>query len=85
VPPAGELYHFSERKLLVNCFMGINRSVTVTMAIMMALEGSSLKKVWAAVQRGRPQASPFDDNCAILVNFERQRFGHNTLSVRELQ
>eukprot|EP00045_Choanoeca_perplexa_P003675 m.32640 g.32640 ORF g.32640 m.32640 type:complete len:166 (+) comp12166_c0_seq3:124-621(+) len=84
VPASDELFRFQERKLLVNCFMGINRSVTVTLALMMSLEGSSLKKAWTAVRHGRRQASPYKDNCAILVNFERERFGSNSMSVHEL-
>ena len=40
-------------KVLVHCFMGVNRSATVAMAVLVALEGITLRQAFAHVQERR--------------------------------
>jgi len=57
-------------KVLVHCAAGMNRSVTVTVAVKMMLDNVTLKEAFEDVKRKRHQASPFNDNRQELVRFE---------------
>jgi len=70
-------------KVLVHCAAGMNRSVTVAVAVKMLLDNSPLKESFEEVKRRRPQAAPFQDNRLELVKFEKKIRGCNSLSLEE--
>ncbi|OMO85361.1 hypothetical protein COLO4_21655, partial [Corchorus olitorius] len=57
--------------VLVHCFMGISRSVTVVVAYLMKKHGMSLSKALEHVKRRRPQASPNSGFLLQLQHFEK--------------
>lgn len=56
--------------VLVHCFVGRSRSVTVTLAYLMKKHGMSLSQATEHVKRVRPQASPNSGFISQLRNFE---------------
>jgi len=70
-------------KVLVHCAAGMNRSVTVAVALKMLLDNVPLKESFEEVKRKRPQAAPFQDNRQELLKFEKKIYGCNSLSLEE--
>lgn len=66
-------------KVLVHCFMGINRSTTITLVYLMKANNMSLKEAWRIVKMARDWVSPFEDNIAELIKFEKEERGENTM------
>jgi hypothetical protein len=60
-----------ENKVLIHCANGSNRSVTVTIAVLMTYLNFSLSDAWGMVFAKRKQAAPLRDNRAALLSFER--------------
>lgn len=52
----------ADNKVLVHCFMGINRSATVAMAVMMNLEGIDLRQAYEHAKLQRSRVEPFQGN-----------------------
>lgn len=71
-------------RVLVHCSQGINRSVTVTVAYLMAAEGKSLKEAWAQVSAARPQACMHDKYVEQLRSYDLQRFGRYSTEAGEI-
>jgi atypical dual specificity phosphatase len=65
--------------LFVHCLAGINRSSTVVTAILMKVEGLTLKEAFEAVANARPWVSPLEDNRRQLLKFEEEKAGKNTM------
>eukprot|EP00300_Choanocystis_sp_HF-7_P039543 c5866_g1_i1.p1 GENE.c5866_g1_i1~~c5866_g1_i1.p1 ORF type:complete len:337 (-),score=48.04 c5866_g1_i1:21-953(-) len=61
----------NEGKILVHCFAGVSRSVTIVIAYLMAAHRMSLKDAWQVVRRGRKVANPNGGFCMQLKNFEK--------------
>ena len=59
---------------------GSNRSATVTMAVVMALDGCSLAEAWAAVCSRRSEAAPLTDNRKQLLQHELAVRGSNSMA-----
>ncbi|MBA0651461.1 hypothetical protein Goklo_018785 [Gossypium klotzschianum] len=57
--------------VLVHCFMGISRSVTVVIAYLMKKHGMRLSQALEHVKRRRPQASPNSGFILQLQQFEK--------------
>eukprot|EP00299_Pterocystis_sp_00344_P007166 c2189_g1_i1.p1 GENE.c2189_g1_i1~~c2189_g1_i1.p1 ORF type:complete len:175 (+),score=30.10 c2189_g1_i1:36-527(+) len=67
-------------KVLVHCMAGMNRSPTVTMALLMLLENISLRDAVIAVSSAR--ALYLDQNNRIeLIKFEENHFGRTTITL----
>jgi len=62
-------------KVLVHCFMGINRSATVTMAILMNLEGWTLREAHEFVKLQRSCIAPFLGNRQKIAGWELRTRG----------
>lgn len=76
-----EAFSSSEHsKILIHCRKGINRSVTITIAILMKREGLTLKQAWEEIKNIRKIAFPQKDNREELIIFEKELFGCNSLS-----
>jgi len=58
-------------KVLVHCYHGMNRSVTVTIALVMMLEGITLKNSLFQVNNVRSTSIDWD-NVVELINFEKK-------------
>ncbi|ESQ49435.1 hypothetical protein EUTSA_v10021629mg [Eutrema salsugineum] len=54
--------------VLVHCFMGISRSVTIVVAYLMKKHGMSFSKAMELVRSRRPQASP---NCGFISQLQQ--------------
>lgn len=74
------LQESSESKILIHCRKGINRSVTITIALLMKQENLNLKQVWGEVKLKRKIAFPQKDNREQLITFEKSLFGINTIT-----
>ena len=61
--------------LLVHCRFGMNRSPTVATAVLMELEGLSLREAWRGLKACCPYAYPQLDNRRELVRFEASTRG----------
>jgi len=70
-------------RLFIHCLAGQNRSVTVTIAILMKLRNLSLKDAYLYVRERRPRACPFKDNREELIKYEFSIYGKNTMSVED--
>ncbi|XP_017975696.1 PREDICTED: dual specificity protein phosphatase 1B isoform X2 [Theobroma cacao] len=57
--------------VLVHCFMGISRSVTMVVAYLMKKHGMSFSQALEHVKRRRPQASPNSGFILQLQHFEK--------------
>ncbi|KAK9288009.1 hypothetical protein L1049_016454 [Liquidambar formosana] len=57
--------------VLVHCFVGRSRSVTIVVAYLMKKHGMSLSQALEHVKRQRPQASPNSGFILQLQNFEK--------------
>jgi atypical dual specificity phosphatase len=62
-------------KVLVHCSQGVNRSVTTTVAFLMAKQGMCLRDAWQLVSTNRPQACMHDDYVAQLRSLDLHLFG----------
>ena len=62
-------------KVLVHCFMGINRSAVCACAILVKLEGMSLAEAYEHVTQCRPQVSPFQGNKEKIAMWEHRVTG----------
>ncbi|KAI4373967.1 hypothetical protein MLD38_012022 [Melastoma candidum] len=60
--------------ILVHCFMGISRSVTVVVAYLMKQRGMRLPQALEHVKRRRPQAAPNNGFILQLEDFERSLY-----------
>ena len=58
--------------ILVHCANGSNRSVTVVLALLLLLDGCSLRTAWQTVKSRRNCAMPLRDNRVALVEFEKE-------------
>jgi len=67
--------------LLVHCYAGQNRSVTVVLAILIEFENMTLIQAYNHLNTIRPGICPFEDNRHQIVEWERQQRGTNTMSV----
>jgi len=66
--------------VLVHCANGSNRSVTVTLALLMIIDGRDLQTSWNTVQGRRKNAMPLRDNRHALLEFERNWRGRNSMT-----
>lgn len=73
----------TDAKILVHCYMGVNRSVSVVLAILMILEKLSLRDAWIKVKKARKMANPQMDNIRQLIEYEKKLFGKSTLGAQE--
>ncbi|XP_024315620.1 dual specificity protein phosphatase 1B isoform X1 [Brachypodium distachyon] len=77
----GECFNFIDEgistggNVLVHCFAGRSRSVTVVLAYLMKKHQVSLESALSLVRSKRPQASPNEGFMAQLVNFEKSLQG----------
>jgi hypothetical protein len=67
--------------ILIHCAAGQNRSVTVTVAVLMMLNSMSLKEAFSHVRDKRPGVYPFKDNRAELMRFEKRQTGTVTIDL----
>jgi len=65
--------------VLIHCLMGMNRSATVAMAVLMNLEGWSLRAAWEHTKKCRSAVSPFPGNRKFLSKWERDTRGTSTM------
>jgi len=61
--------------VLIHCWMGINRSTTVTLAVIMELEGWTLRQAYEHTKSRRKKASPFAGNKNKIALFEKHTRG----------
>jgi len=52
----------ADNKVLVHCFMGINRSATVAMAVLMNMDGIDLRQAYEHAKLQRSRVEPFQGN-----------------------
>jgi hypothetical protein len=69
----------SKAKLLLHCYMGVNRSATVAIALLIALENMTLKEANEHVERRR-EINVRTGNKQKLAQWEQRRTGACTLS-----
>ncbi|KAH7435288.1 hypothetical protein KP509_06G057800 [Ceratopteris richardii] len=70
--------------VLVHCFLGRSRSVTIVIAYLMKTYGMNFKEAFDVVRKKRPQASPNPGFCSQLSRFEKQLLEtHDTLHREE--
>eukprot|EP00897_Mesotaenium_endlicherianum_P004173 jgi/Mesen1/3784/ME000205S03042 len=62
-------------KVLVHCFEGRSRSVTVVIAYLMKAKGLTLKEAWARVKGAHPRASPNDGFMSALLALDASLHG----------
>eukprot|EP00456_Euglypha_rotunda_P030109 TRINITY_DN23521_c0_g1_i9.p1 TRINITY_DN23521_c0_g1~~TRINITY_DN23521_c0_g1_i9.p1 ORF type:complete len:171 (+),score=20.51 TRINITY_DN23521_c0_g1_i9:145-657(+) len=67
-------------KVLVHCFAGQNRSVTIAVAYIMQLQKKSLKEAYQLVKSKRAKAGPFQDNRKQLIEYEKKERGEFTMT-----
>lgn len=72
-----------QENVLVHCYAGMNRSVTVVIASLMINEKMTLKEAWETVKAQRTMACPFADNREELIRFEKQLTGKNTMTAQD--
>ena len=65
--------------ILVHCANGSNRSVTVVLALLLLLDGCSLRTAWQTVKSRRNCAMPLRDNRVALVEFEKEVCGRSSM------
>ena len=65
-------------KVLVHCFMGINRSAVTAMAILIKLEGMSLFDAHAHMVAKRERVNPFAGNQEKIAAWEQKVNGSCT-------
>eukprot|EP00808_Paulinella_micropora_P031570 g55406.t1 len=70
-------------RLLVHCWVGENRSVTVVLALLMLLYQLNLRQSWELVTRGHGQCCPFPDYRRELVEFERRLYQSTTMELSQ--
>lgn len=66
--------------MLVHCYAGMNRSVTIAVALLMELENLSLPAAFKEVHKGRNIAFPFQDNLRELIKHEQHLFGESSFA-----
>ena len=67
-------------RIFVHCAAGVNRSVTVVIAMLMLLDKLTLKEAWAIVRSKRKSACPLSDNIRELIKFEEKLYQTTTLT-----
>jgi len=65
--------------VLLHCLMGINRSATVSMAVLMNLEGWTLQQAFEHVTKCRTCVSPFRGNRRFIAEWELETRGTCTM------
>lgn len=71
-------------RVLVHCFAGQNRSVTITIAALMLMNKENLLDTYKYVRSKRPRACPFLDNRVQLLEFEKTLYGgQNSMKVED--
>ena len=78
-----EIENNENAKLLIHCAAGANRSVTVTIALLMLIEKFDLKTSWKYVKKRRVGACPLMDNRLELVKFELELLKSNSLPAED--
>jgi len=68
---------------LIHCFAGMNRSVTVTIAVLMEFFNWDLITAYVHVRTCRPGVCPFVDNRKQLVQWELNKYGANSMTIEE--
>lgn len=63
-----------DRRVLVHCRLGLGRSVTVVMAVLMRM-GYSLSEAFDLVHRRRPEAALSDEQVAVLRRYAERLSG----------
>jgi len=71
-------------RVLVHCAAGVNRSATVTIALLMMLESLPLRDAVRRV-RSKRNIMPFKDNKLQLIAWEQTRTGASTLTLEEFE
>eukprot|EP01095_Lingulamoeba_sp_RSL-Kostka_P016148 TRINITY_DN7764_c0_g1_i1.p1 TRINITY_DN7764_c0_g1~~TRINITY_DN7764_c0_g1_i1.p1 ORF type:complete len:207 (-),score=37.53 TRINITY_DN7764_c0_g1_i1:67-687(-) len=74
---------YDESKVLIHCWAGRNRSVTIVIYLLMVIEGKTLKEAYTDVKQKRPLACPYDDNKQELLDFEIKYLGFNSMNMEE--
>lgn len=69
-------------KVLVHCMFGVNRSVTVVIALLMKLNSWNLKESYIFVKGKQPKAAPFPHE---LIDYERALYGKNSMSSQDFK
>jgi len=69
----------NSEKVFVHCAAGINRSATVTIALMMMIENQTLKEAVVFVKQRRKAIRPQNDNVENLIMFELDYLKANSL------
>lgn len=70
-----------DQRVLVHCFAGQNRSVTIVIAALMLINGENLANTYQFVRSKRPRACPFRDNRMQLLEFEKTLYKENSMLV----
>eukprot|EP01083_Nonionella_stella_P101210 286647_1 len=65
--------------ILIHCANGSNRSVTITLALMMIIDDCDLRTAWDTVKSRRTSAMPLKDNRLALLDFEKKQRGNNSM------
>lgn len=65
--------------VLLHCLMGINRSATVAMAVLMKLEGWTLEEAYTHTHRCRRCVAPFAGNKRLIASWELEAFGRSSM------
>lgn len=68
----------TEKKVLVNCFAGISRSATITIAYLMKYRGLNLKEALVCVRDKRSIVCPNKKFLEHLFKYEKNIFGKNS-------
>ena len=66
-------------RVLVHCYMGINRSTTVACAVLMNLEEWTLKEAYNHARSRRNCVRPFTGNKNFIAAWELEKRGHCSL------
>eukprot|EP00698_Gefionella_okellyi_P015333 TRINITY_DN4326_c0_g1_i1.p1 TRINITY_DN4326_c0_g1~~TRINITY_DN4326_c0_g1_i1.p1 ORF type:complete len:348 (-),score=37.48 TRINITY_DN4326_c0_g1_i1:116-1129(-) len=70
--------------VLIHCSSGVNRSPSCVLAYLMIARGMPLKQAWRHVHVRRSQIEPLYGYLYSLLQIERELFGANSSSVREM-
>uniref|UniRef100_A0A6B2LJ32 protein-tyrosine-phosphatase n=1 Tax=Arcella intermedia TaxID=1963864 RepID=A0A6B2LJ32_9EUKA len=73
----------SKGRMLVHCMAGQNRSVTISIIILMHLHQWTLRQSYDYLLAKREGICPFDDNKRELIQYELRSYGSNSMNEKD--
>jgi len=70
-------------RVLVHCYTGMNRSVTIATIILMQSEKKNLQEAFEIIKAVHRNAAPFAENREKLLEYEKKTRGQNSMSITD--